>query len=277
MTREIISFFSEGEPKSMVDGTAGQGGHLSALLSRFPDAAMLAIDRDPEACALLRERFGSNPRLSVHCHSFADLPAALRERGLGSLDCALFDLGLSSAQLDDPDRGFSHSDEGPLDMRFDRSAQRLTAFDIVNGASERELADILFQLGEERSSRRLARRIVRNRPISSTSELADVIRKSVGPRCIKTLSRVFQALRIAVNSELEELERLLGSLGGCLRPGGRDAFLTFHSLEDRLVKLLFRDSDEFRQDKPPFRTPAAEEIEQNPRARSAKLRTGFRA
>lgn len=274
MTTEIIRFFSEGEPGNMVDGTAGQGGHLAALLSSFPGASVLALDRDPEACDLLRCRFGNRRKLRIRCLSFSELPSLVERTGL--FDSALFDLGLSSAQLDDPERGFSHSADGPLDMRFDRSGQGRTASDILNRATEKELADLLFGFGQERRSRRLAREIMRNRPLFRTGDLARVVGSCVGRGRVKVLSRVFQALRIAVNDELRELDLLCRSLAGCIAPGGRVAFLTFHSLEDRIVKLLFRDSADFEPTSPPFLEPSPAEVRANPRARSAKLRLGVR-
>ena len=276
MLEEVLDFFCDGEPGLMVDGTAGYGGHLAALSLRMPATRFLAVDRDPEACEHLSKRFADMDRIIVRCGSFARLPVLMEELRMDGADAALFDLGVSSCQLDDPERGFSHSRSGPLDMRFDPSDGSEPASRLVNHSGPGELADVLHRYGELRGSRRIARSIVESRPISLTTDLAAAISRGARTRSVKVLSRAFQAIRIAVNRELEELETLLGSLAGVLSPGAKVAFLTFHSLEDRLVKLLLRDSEEFRPAEPFWRVPDDSETASNPRSRSARLRMGQR-
>ncbi|MBN1435079.1 16S rRNA (cytosine(1402)-N(4))-methyltransferase RsmH [Candidatus Fermentibacterales bacterium] len=277
MPEEVVRFFmSGGEPESMVDGTAGHGGHLAALLEALPGTRFIALDRDPDSCEHLRRRFEGHPGVTVRNSSFSKLPEVLLEIGISRAGAAFFDLGLSSSQLDDPSRGFSHSTEGPLDMRFDRGSGGVTAADIINRSSERQLADIFHRFGQERHSRAIARAVVRERPFELTTQLAFTISRCVRSHHVKTLSRIFQALRIAVNDELDELAKLLGTLAGVLAPGAPVAFLTFHSIEDRMVKLELRDSGSFIPGKPFFLRPSGAESVGNPRARSAMLRTGYR-
>jgi 16S rRNA (cytosine1402-N4)-methyltransferase len=259
----------------LVDGTAGAGGHLALLLEACPDARLLGVERDHAAADALAERFRGEERVIVRNASYAAIPAITDGLGLGGASGALFDLGLSTLQLDDPSRGFSHSTEGPLDMRFDQSSGR-TAADLVNGLSRRDLADIIYGYGEEGRSRRIADAIVEARPLRSTTELAAIVKGSVRGNPVKVLSRVFQALRIAVNAELEHLEKLLESLPCWTVSGAGVAFFTFHSLEDRMIKTFFRDSQDFRPSSPPWATASPAEISANSRARSARLRTGVR-
>ncbi len=228
-----------------VDGTVGAGGHAHAILSAAPDSRLLGLDRDPAALALARERlalFGERATL-VHASylRLGDLVPGWLGDAPGA-DGILLDLGLSSMQLDDPARGFAFMHEGPLDMRFDPTAPGPTAGDIVNYWDADEIADILYRYGEERNSRRIARAIIAARPIDSTRALAELVAKAQrGPReKIHPATRTFQALRIAVNDELKAVERVLPVAIDLLRPGGRLAVISFHSLEDRIVKQAFR-------------------------------------
>lgn len=276
MVREVCGFLASSRPDGLlVDGTAGIGGHLAALLDTLPEMRFLALDRDPAAVAVLRERFGDHGRVTVRHASYTAAPSAVDELGLGRASAALFDLGFSSLQLDDPARGFSHSTDGPLDMRFDPE-DGPTAMELVNELPEKELADIIFRYGQEGRSRRIAAAIVAARPLSGSRELADAVASSVRSGGVKMLSRVFQALRIAVNRELEELDALLDGLASWTEPDARIAFITFHSLEDRRIKLLFRDGACFRQHSPKWLLPGEDELEANSRARSARLRMGLR-
>jgi 16S rRNA (cytosine1402-N4)-methyltransferase len=262
-----------------VDGTVGLGGHAEEILRRSaPDGQLLAVDRDETALALAAERlspFGARVRFD-HA-DYRALPRLLQEepapRGV------LLDLGVSSMQLDTPERGFSFQREGPLDMRMDTSGGP-TAADLVNRLPERELADLIYRYGEERGSRRVARAIVearRRAHLRTTTELAALVRRALPrgkPGAIDNATRTFQALRIAVNEELRGLGECLHGIAGRLAEGGRLAVIAFHSLEDREVKQAFRalDGRGFRLlTKKPVRPGAREEAE-NPRARSARLR-----
>jgi 16S rRNA (cytosine1402-N4)-methyltransferase len=256
--------------------TVGAGGHAAALLDAGVER-VIGFDRDPEAVRIARERlapYGDRFR-AVH-RRFSQVGEA---EATGPLHGVLFDLGVSSMQLADPDRGFGYRVDGPLDMRMgERGA---TAADLVNELSEPELADLLFQLGEERRSRRIARAIVRAReraPMTSTDPLTGIVLGAVGrrPGGPHPARRTFQALRIAVNRELEELATSLPRAVGLLGPGGRVVVLSYHSLEDRIVKRAFRDDERLRiLTKKPLQ-PSAEETARNPRARSAKLRAAER-
>jgi 16S rRNA (cytosine1402-N4)-methyltransferase len=275
-----------------VDGTLGAGGHAAGLLAGSePGGVLLGLDVDPQAIGLARQKltpFGERAWLKKA--SYTSLPSQLAELGWDSVDGVLLDLGASSMQFDTPERGFSFLANGPLDMRFDPS-NPLTAAEIVNKWPEQELADLLFRYGEESSARRIARAIVAARPVGGTRQLAGVIER-VQPRRgpHHPATQTFQALRIAVNGELESVEKILPLAVQALGPGGRLAVISFHSLEDRLVKEYFR-----RESKdcicPPSQpictcghkasikeitrrpiTPTEAEINQNSRARSAKLR-----
>lgn len=277
MVDEVAEFFSGGPSHGlMVDGTAGSGGHLARLMEVLPDMEFLAVDRDPEAVSLLRERFECSGRVRVIHGSYASIPDILEDAGLECASAALFDLGLSSTQLDDPSRGFSFRLEGPLDMRFDTSCGD-TAGDLVNHLPEKELADVIYKYGQEGRSRKIAGAIVRNRPVRSSRELGDIVGSTVRGNPVKVLSRVFQALRIAVNRELDQLEKLLGEMHRWTLPGSRIAFITFHSLEDRRVKLLFRDDHRYSQFSPKWLLPGQDELASNSRSRSARLRMGVRS
>ena len=278
------------------DCTAGGGGHSAAILAgSVPDGRLLALDADPAAIRRVAERLSGeldSGRLVLVQASFERLAQVAHEHGFAAIDGILLDLGISSFQLETPERGFAMLMDGPLDMRFDPQAT-LNAADIVNEWDERSLADLLYRYGEETQSRRIARYLVQHRPLHTTTELAAAIERAVGGRRgsrIHPATRSFQALRIAVNRELEQLEQVLPQALQVLAPGGRLAVISFHSLEDRIVKHWMQ--EEARSYVPDPRLPqggydkapalrivtrkpieAGEaEVAQNPRSRSAKLR-----
>ncbi len=265
-----------GHAAVVVDMTLGAGGHAAALLDAGV-GAVVGIDRDPEALALATQRLGR----------FADRVRFVRARFSevdeevvgGPADGVLFDLGVSSMQLDQPERGFSFRHDAPLDMRMaGTSAGEPSAADLVNGLPERELADVIYHFGDERRSRRIAAAIVRKRPITTTDQLAGVVAGALGrrPGGPHPARRTFQALRIAVNRELEELAASLPHAAGFLRPGGRVVVISYHSLEDGIVKRTFRDDPVFGVlTKKPL-IASEDERRDNPRARSAKLRAAQR-
>ncbi len=276
MTAEVIELLAG--RGTVVDMTVGSGGHAAALLEAGV-SRLVGVDRDPEALALARERlsaYGDRVRLVGARFSEVD------EDVVGTpADGVLFDLGVSSMQLDRPERGFGYRVDGPLDMRMGEGsgAAAPSAADLVNGLPERDLADLIYRFGEEPRSRRIAAAIVRRRPIRTTDQLTGIIVGAVGkrPGGPHPARRTFQALRIAVNRELEELTAALPPAAGLLGPGGRVVVISYHSLEDRIVKRAFRDDD--RLDiltKKPLVAGAAERA-RNPRARSAKLRAAERS
>ncbi|MCK5242017.1 16S rRNA (cytosine(1402)-N(4))-methyltransferase RsmH [bacterium] len=259
------------------DCTVGGGGHTEALLqATAPTGRVLGLDQDAEALACARERLAPfGERVVLVQANFRDLTRVLQEQGITGLSGVLMDLGVSSFQINTATRGFSFLKPGPLDMRMDQR-QGLTAAEIINHADEKELANIFYTLGEERRSRQLAGWIVKKRPFSSTIELADLAKRVIkGSGRIHPATRMFQALRIAVNDELESLSQglLAGQKG--LQVSGRMVVISFHSLEDRLVKETFRSAGWERLTKHVIR-PSEEEIAGNPRARSARLRAGSR-
>ena len=276
-----------------VDATFGAGGYTDAILERGAEVA--AFDRDPRAIEGGLLRFPANDRLTLIEAQFSAMEGELDARGLSPVDGVTMDIGVSSMQLDQAERGFSFQQDGPLDMRM--SSSGMSAADFVNEADEAEIADVLYNYAEEHRSRRVARAIVEARPLTRTSELANVVRKALGykPHDKKDpATRTFQAIRIHINRELDELAEGLAAAERVLKPGGRLAVVTFHSLEDRLVKRFLRERSgsepagsrhmPARQVKaePSFETPAKairageEEIARNPRARSATLRVARR-
>ena len=260
----------------VVDMTLGAGGHTAALLAAGV-RRVVGVDRDPEALAIARERLAAfGDRVEVLRARFSEVD---EDDVGGPAGGMLFDLGVSSMQLDEPNRGFSFREDGPLDMRMaGASDEEPSAADLVNGLSERELADLIFHFGDERQSRRIAAAIVRKRPIATTDQLAGVVVGAVGrrPGGPHPARRTFQALRIAVNRELEELAASLPHATGLLVPGGRVLVISYHSLEDGIVKRAFRDDPGLRAltKKPVVATD--DERAANPRARSAKLRAAER-
>ena len=266
---------------SYIDCTLGGGGHSLAILEESgPDGRHLGLDRDPDALAAAQQRLEAyTERLTLIQTSFAELGSVARQARFGEVDGILFDLGLSSLQLADPERGFSIQHDGPLDMRFDAS-QELSAAEIVNHWPEGDLADLIFQNGEEPRSRAIARAIVRRRPLRSTAELASAVASALHTRGkVHPATRTFQALRIAVNDELEMVRQALPQAIDLLRPEGRLAVISFHSLEDRIVKNFMREQQQLEKlkilTKKPL-TATEAEIEANPRSRSAKLRAASR-
>ncbi|MCK4909125.1 MAG: 16S rRNA (cytosine(1402)-N(4))-methyltransferase RsmH [Planctomycetes bacterium] len=285
LVKEIIELLNPRPGQIIVDATLGRGGHAAHFLPLITNSGQLVgIDWDPDNIKYCAEKFKdheSNTRLV--CDNFIHLPDILQRLELPPVDAILLDLGISSVQLNDPDRGFSFQSDGPLDMRINHD-QPLTAATVVNSYKESELQHILHTYGEERWSRRIARNIVRQRrekKIIRTNQLATLIRRSVPPRRtrIHPATRSFQALRIEVNRELTNLEKFLSRAEDCLKPGGRLAVVSFHSLEDRLVKHNFQAKSRNNHfkiiTKKPI-TPRDTEISVNPRARSAKLRVAER-
>ena len=283
-----------------IDGTLGAGGHAQAILeATAPDGRLLALDADSKALEIARQRLTVyRDRVQFVNANFAELTEVARSQGFLRVDGVLLDLGFSSLQLEDAARGFAFLTEGPLDMRYD-PGNRTTAQILVNNLAQDELADLIYRFGEERRSRAIARAIVAARPIATTTQLAEVVSRAVGGRRgarIHPATLTFQALRIAVNDELGALKRVLPAAASLLPPGGRLAVISFHSLEDRIVKEFFgREARDCICPQEPYVlrctcghhatlhiitkkpiTASAGEIEKNPRARSAKLRVAER-
>lgn len=280
---EVLELLAPQPGQVLVDATVGLGGHTRLLAERLgPCGRLIGLDQDAAMLALARPQLEGLP-VTLMQANFDQLREALDRLGIDRVDGILADLGICSAQLDAPERGFSFQQPGPLDMRLDAS-QGEPASALLTRLNERDLADVIYQYGEERMSRRIARRIVEARktaPIETTEQLADLVRRCVpwpkGRRhAIDPATRTFQALRIAVNDELGALERLLDSLPSCLKPEGRAALISFHSLEDRRVKHTFADKErwEVLTRKPVQATET--EVRDNPRSRSAKLRAAKR-
>jgi 16S rRNA (cytosine1402-N4)-methyltransferase len=274
MVREVIGFL--GGRNTVIDMTLGAGGHAEALLAAGVDR-LVGVDRDPSALALARERLaGFGDRFRPIRARFSEIDEEAVE---GAVDGILYDLGVSSMQLDRAERGFSFREDGPLDMRMGDEGP--TAADLVNGLPESELADLIFEYGQEPKSRRIAGAIVRARSrsqIETTDQLTGIVVGAVGrrPGGPHPARRTFQALRIAVNRELEELAASLPQAVDLLAPGGRVVVIAYHSLEDRVVKRTFREDGRLEiLTKKPLQ-PSADEVRQNPRARSAKLRAAER-
>lgn len=277
-----------------VDGTAGGGGHSAEILSRLKAGVLYSIDQDPDAIATVSERFKDNQSSVILRGNFSDMKALLAKENVFSVDGVLLDIGVSSHQLDDKDRGFSFHEDAPLDMRMSREGT--SAADLVNTLSAEELSRILYDYGEEKYARSIAQGIVKARadkPIETTIELSEIIKSSVPQKVRRETHparKSFQALRIAVNRELEVLEEGIKSAYELLAPGGRLCIITFHSLEDRVVKRAMKDLAQGCTCPPDFPVcvcgnkpkvriithkpimPSAQELENNPRARSAKLR-----
>jgi 16S rRNA (cytosine1402-N4)-methyltransferase len=280
MLREATEFLNVRTDGHYIDATVGAGGHSGQILRVLEggQGRLLAIDRDPQALNIVRKRLGGHGgKLILMEGNFADIRALHAASGLPPVDGILADLGLSSMQLEDAGRGFSFSLPGPLDMRM--GGGELTAGEIVNHTPERGLADLIFKFGEERHSRRIARAIMKARPIRSTTELAQVVMRAIPSRTglhhLHPATRTFMALRLAVNRELENLQEFLAGFSSVLATGGRSVVISFHSLEDRLVKHAFLGLQ--REERMRVLTrhvvrPSPEEIRENPRSRSAKLR-----
>ncbi len=320
MPREVIEYLDAARGGLFVDATLGLGGHSELILRASPDNRVMGFDRDAEAIEMAKRRLAEfGERFTAVYTDYRRIKEVLAEKGIETVAGIVADLGVSSYQLSAPERGFSFRSgqvftespsssvtspidqsaypmaTSPLDMRMDR-AQKLTAADLVNGLSERELADIIFEYGEERAARRIARRIVRERaiaPITTTGRLADLVVRSVHPKGhwrVHPATKTFQALRIAVNRELEGLDQFVADAVGALERGGRLVIITFHSLEDRIIKRALRfqsgrclcppNQPECRCGAAPrvetltrkAIQPSAAEVADNPRSRSAKLR-----
>lgn len=267
-----------------LDGTLGLGGHAAALLERAPDCQLCGLDQDAEALELARERLaGFSGRVHIFQMQYADFPSALEKLGWGGINGALLDLGVSSLQLDRPERGFSFRESGPIDMRMNQNSGRDGAWRLVNRGSHAELRDCFATLGEDPQAGRIARRIIEERqkkPIDDTIELAEIIRSAYPPAWRRSArrhpaTRSFQALRMVVNDELGQLAHFLDEIPAWLAPKGRLAIISFHSLEDRLVKHAIKRwtaGGSFRAlTKKPL-VPDSQEAQTNPRASSAKLR-----
>ena len=288
---EAIESLNIDKSKIILDGTAGGGGHSREIAKRA--GRLIAVDQDPDAIKVLHERLDSFDNVTIVQNNFSNVKDILKEQKIEKIDGMLLDLGVSSFQLDTAQRGFSYHADAPLDMRMSKSG--LSAKDVVNTYSEAELADILFRYGEEKFARRIAKNIVihrQNKEIETTGELVDIIKESYPKAKMRDshpARKTFQAIRIEVNAELDALEKTLDSALDCLSSGGRLSIITFHSLEDRMVKEKFNSwvnpctcPKEFPVcvcGKKPlgkmpfkFKAPSEAELEENPRARSSKLR-----
>lgn len=287
---EAIKALDLNENKIIVDGTAGGGGHSGEIAKKAK--RVISIDQDPDAITVLNERLGDKENVTIVHDNYSNIKNIISNLNIEQIDGLLLDLGVSSFQLDTAERGFSFHKDAPLDMRMSKSG--LSAYDVVNNYDERQLADIIYRYGEERFSRRIAANIVKARakkPIETTFELVDIIKSSMPQKAMRDAHparRTFQAIRIEVNAELDVLKSTLEDAFDILAPGGRIAIITFHSLEDRIVKEQFAKwcqgctcPKEFPVcvcgKKPKGKTfksisPSKEELEENPRARSSRLR-----
>lgn len=287
---EAIKALDLNENKIIVDGTAGGGGHSGEIAKRAK--RVISIDQDPDAIAVLNERLGDKENVTIVHDNYSNIKNIISNLNIEKIDGLLLDLGVSSFQLDTAERGFSFHKDAPLDMRMSKSG--LSAYDVVNNYDERQLADIIYRYGEEKFSRRIAANIVKARakkPIETTFELVDIIKSSMPQKAMRDAHparRTFQAIRIEVNAELDVLKSTLEDAFDILAPGGRIAIITFHSLEDRIVKEQFAKwcqgctcPKEFPVcvcgKKPKGKTfksisPSKEKLEENPRARSSRLR-----
>lgn len=287
---EAIKALDLNENKIIVDGTAGGGGHSGEIAKRAK--RVISIDQDPDAIAVLNERLGDKENVTIVHDNYSNIKNIISNLNIEKIDGLLLDLGVSSFQLDTAERGFSFHKDAPLDMRMSKSG--LSAYDVVNNYDEKQLADIIYRYGEEKFSRRIAANIVKARaekPIETTFELVDIIKSSMPQKAMRDAHparRTFQAIRIEVNAELDVLKSTLEDAFDILAPGGRIAIITFHSLEDRIVKEQFAKwcqgctcPKEFPVcvcgKKPKGKTfksisPSKEELEENPRARSSRLR-----
>ncbi|MCX5695556.1 MAG: 16S rRNA (cytosine(1402)-N(4))-methyltransferase RsmH [Candidatus Omnitrophica bacterium] len=289
MSGEVLDYLDLKPGKTIVDATEGTAGHSLAIIERIlPGGGLIGIDRDETSLVVARERlskFGSACRL-IH-GNFVDIDTLLENMGVRSVDGILFDLGISSFQLQDVSRGFSFQGDGPLDMRMDKDSY-ISAYDLVNNLNEEELSTLLWNFGEERWHNRIARLIVQERekePITTTLQLANIVARSIPSRYrhrfyrIHPATRTFQAVRIAVNRELEILEEAVNKAIAILNKKARICVISFHSLEDRIIKFAFRKAESdglINILTPKPLTPAAREVESNPASRSSKLRVAER-
>ena len=285
MLEEVLEWLRIKPDGIYVDATLGAGGHSQAIAERISSGRLISLDRDAQALQIARERLKTfASKVNYVLSPFSRIAEAVHELGIPKVDGVLADLGVSSMQLDQPERGFSFREAGPLDMRMGVSAESdaLTADEIVNRWPERELADLLYREADEHDSRRIARAVVRARPIRDTAHLATIVagsRKQWGRQRLHPATKTFLALRIAVNREMEELGQFLSRVPATMNPQGRCVILTYHSREDRIVKEAFREAD--RQGTLKILTkhvvrPSEQEERANPRSRSAKLRCAER-
>ena len=287
---EAIKALDLNKNKIIVDGTAGGGGHSGEIAKTAK--RVISIDQDPDAIEVLNERLGNKENVTIVHDNYSNIKNIVSNLNIDKIDGLLLDLGVSSFQLDTAERGFSFHKDAPLDMRMSKSG--LSAYDVVNNYDEKELADIIYRYGEEKFSRRIAANIVKSRqekPIETTFELVDIIKASMPQMAMRDshpARKTFQAIRIEVNAELDVLKSTLEDTFEILAPGGRIAVITFHSLEDRIVKEIFNEYSKVDSNlsKLPFIpeeympkykvvasiTPSTEELEENPRARSSRLR-----
>ncbi|HXN51041.1 MAG TPA: 16S rRNA (cytosine(1402)-N(4))-methyltransferase RsmH [Candidatus Acidoferrum sp.] len=283
MLDEVLEWLRVKPDGTYVDATLGAGGHSAAIAQKLTSGRVLSLDRDAQALELARERLKTfGEKVTLVQAPFSRIAEVVRELGIPGVDGVLADLGVSSMQLDQAARGFSFREAGPLDMRMDAAGDEVTADEIVNRWSEKELADLLYREAEEHDSRRIARAIVRARPIRDTAHLATVVagaRKQWGRQRLHPATKTFLALRIAVNREMEELGQFLSRTPATLNSGGRWVALTYHSGEDRLVKQAFQQGERAGTLKVLTKhviQPSEGEISANPRSRSAKLRCAER-
>ena len=277
LVKEVLDALEVVPGGAYIDCTVGEGGHTVAILNAAPDCVVIGLDRDPSALATAQERlagFGDRVHLvNASYTTLAEQGQFLEDRPVTGV---LLDLGLSSLQVEDGERGFSFLRDGPLDMRFGPD-EKFTADDVVNHFAERDLVRLLFEFGEEPRARRIARAIVQRRPIRGTAHLAEVVEGTLGRRGrIHPATRTFQGIRIEVNQELQALKTALSAAAETLQPGGRLVVISYHSLEDRLVKTTLRESTVLRVlTKKPI-SPSQEEVAYNPRSRSARMRAAER-
>ena len=285
MLQEVLEWLRIKPDGIYVDATLGAGGHSQAIAERISSGRLISLDRDAQALQIARERLKTfASKVNYVLSPFSRIAEAVHELGIPRVDGVLADLGVSSMQLDQPERGFSFREAGPLDMRMGVSAEsdELTADEIVNRWPETELANLLYREADEHDSRRIARAVVRARPIRDTAHLATIVagsRKQWGRQRLHPATKTFLALRIAVNREMEELGQFLSRVPATMNPQGRCVILTYHSREDRIVKEAFREAD--RQGTLKILTkhvvrPSEQEERANPRSRSAKLRCAER-
>ena len=281
MISEVIKNLNLQPDGIYLDGTIGAGGHATEILAQLSKKGrLIGLDRDAEALDICNKRFGASALpINTFKYSYDNFPKVIDRLGFSKLNGILLDLGLSSIQLNSDERGFSYNSQGALDMRFDNK-QTLTAADLINQSSEEELANIIFEFGEERYSRKIAKSIKSTKNILTALDLKEAIRRATPPhKRNKTLARVFQAIRIAVNSELEKLKIFLNIFFDYLTVGGRIIIMSYHSIEDRMVKHAFRSLKESGKlnilTKKPV-TPSEDELTSNNRSRSAKLRAAER-
>jgi len=285
MLAEVLEYLDPKPGKVIVDGTVGMGGHSLEIVKRItPGGTLIAIDRDKESLAMAQERLKDfSDNVEFVYGNFSDIEEILKRLKREKIDGIVLDLGVSSFQLMQADRGFSFTREGPLDMRLDRNSY-ISAYDLVNNLNEDEISNLLWSFGQERWHNRIARRVVEERqkhPITTTAELSEIVMRAIPPRFrrfhyrIHPATRTFQAVRIAVNRELEALEQVLARMIPLVAPGGRMCVISFHSLEDRVVKWAFRKAaadGEVKILTPKPLTPAESEARANPSSRSSKFR-----